>query len=352
MSTAEKIGFKISGQHITDVARDLVCDGDWESAFRMLTEDVVGLGLENVYAILRGQKKLVGYNDVELVDDEPTSQYLEQLNFLYGSIVRRGSEYWKPYAVVLGYSAADMKLDTLSLNRYNSVESAVVPTTCGNTTRYYNWCMARNTFYMDDPANDRAVNCVYKGVERSVLWKKVRSVPTWIKTHTYWQSAVDVVHDLKEVTGGNGINFPSDDSSLDPEVSVVDKIADNVRTDFDRAVAKFVEGFDTKTHVIDCQNGWLSPKGVLFACEYIHHERLACAILERYHGFSGEVSAPGDALLKLGYHKLQQRNWCTLHMNGWRVTQKQFDTIFDYIAFHDIGEESGDFVDMSELTVA
>ncbi len=349
MNTVEKVTFRISGEHITNVARNLVCEGDWESAFRMLTDDIVGLGLENVYAILRGQKKLIGCNDVELVDDEPTAEYLKQLDFLYGGVVRRGDEYWKPYAVVLGYSSKDMKLDTLSLNKYNSVESDAIPTTLGNMAKYMSWCMARNTFYMSDRANDKAVNCVYKGVQRSVLWKRIRSVPVWISTHAYWQSAVDVVGDLNEISGCSEPQIVVDSG---PEVSVVDEFTDSVRTDFDRAVAKFVEGFDTKTHTIDCQNGWLSPKGVLFACEYIHHERLACAILERYHDHVEPSSTPGDVLLKLGYHKLQMRNWCTLYMNDWRVTQKQFDTIFDYITFHGIGKESGDFVDMSELTVA
>jgi hypothetical protein len=348
MSTVEKVTFRVSGEHITGVARDLVCEGDWESAFRMLTDDIVGLGLENVYAILRGQKKLVGCNDIELVDDEPTAEYLEQIDFLYGGVVRRGDEYWKPYAVVLGYSSEDMKLDVLSLNRYNSVDSDAVPTMLGNQVRYLSWCMARNTFYMSDRANDKAVNCVYKGVNRSVLWKRIRSVPVWISTHTYWQSAVDVVGDLKELSGRSEQSVVVDS---EPEVSVVDEFTDSVRTNFDRAVAKFVEGFDTKTHTLDCQNGWLSPKGVLFACEYATHERLACAILERYHNHVEPSSTPGDILLKLGYHKLQNRFWATLYMRHNRVTQKQSDTIFDYLMHHNIEDGSSDWVDMSELTV-
>ena len=93
MSTVERVTFKISGAYLTHQARSFVLEDNWDYALKFLMESLVGITTDQCLSILKGMKKLVGVNEVDIVDEseEELELYREQLGFLYHGIVSDGN---------------------------------------------------------------------------------------------------------------------------------------------------------------------------------------------------------------------------------------------------------------------
>ncbi len=100
--------FKIDGEWLTEHARNLVREGRWDHAMRTLVEGLHGMTNDIAITILKGDAKLVGVNDVDLVDDDDT-EYKAQLDWHFaGVFVDSQGRNWRPYGVVTGWCAKDM----------------------------------------------------------------------------------------------------------------------------------------------------------------------------------------------------------------------------------------------------
>lgn len=78
--------FKITGEQVTEAARDLVVSGDWRRALALLTEDIEGLAYLDALAILKGDKRMAGSGDemaLSLEDQNVRQTYCEEVKSVY-----------------------------------------------------------------------------------------------------------------------------------------------------------------------------------------------------------------------------------------------------------------------------
>lgn len=357
--TVERICFSISGDFLTSQARDFVLDNDWDRGLSFLMDSLVGITMEQCQSILDGSKKLIGINDLDMVDEteEDKKEYSKKLDFLFTGIVKDGNQYFKPYAFVDSWGEDDTRISSLKANKYNSsIDSAVPPKLPGDYTgRFNEWSLARNNYYMDDPFNDKTV--VVKDDDNKdivVLWKEVRISPTWIKVFkgpksyekayksfiktqflSHRGALVDKTISKKQKTDYTADKFM-------PEINQVDTVLDKFQKDQDcfeqiiEAYKKMLESSNSTLHDINADCGWMDLKGNVIPCKYSEHTKLAFAICEKR--FNMETSTPDDFLIKNGWIKLQnKRFWLSDH--NWKVRQKQFDIITDYIDIHKLESE-------------
>ena len=55
-----KVGFTITGEFVTEHARNLMIEDAWEEGYRFLQENIIGIDHEISIAILKGEKRLAG----------------------------------------------------------------------------------------------------------------------------------------------------------------------------------------------------------------------------------------------------------------------------------------------------
>jgi phosphohistidine swiveling domain-containing protein len=106
-SAAQQVHFSIDGEWLTGHVRDLVIEGRWDHAMRTLKE-LEGMTADIAITILRGDKKLVGVNDLSLADDDAT-EYRATLDQMFsGVFVDQWGTYLRPYAVVTAWGQRDL----------------------------------------------------------------------------------------------------------------------------------------------------------------------------------------------------------------------------------------------------
>lgn len=343
--------FKISGEYITEQARIFVMEDNWETALRILNDDMCGSSYEIAISVLKCEKQFIGIDEIDLVDDDISlhQDYINQVDYLFSGIHKSGNEYWRPYAIVVGYSELDMNRSSMASNRYHSVNDVAIP--IAESSGYMNWCMARNTFYMEDMRNDKAVSGLkYNGKEHTVLWQKIRAMPLWIPTYCSWQEALNAskrnlkecgAHqyshelDLIQRRREEGRNEKSEEELVEIERKQ-DEESNNADIVFEKMINEFIGQIKAKKHSPKAHNGWLSPKGFIIECKYASHENMACAILRHFYNDKDRIDfcTPGDDLIKRGWQKLQNKEWLSLYHNDFKVTQAQFNTIWDYAQLH------------------
>ena len=184
MSTATKLHFRITGGFLTRQARTLVLEGEWRRGLNLLVKGLDGCGFDTAILVLNGEKKFVGEDDLELVDEEPAdvADYLEQLAWKYRGVIRTRRPngdyiFMEPYASVHGWGPHDI---LEGRNRYNmQLHKKRGVITCYRPE-------ARSVRYMDDQEWDRAivVNHSSLGIMGGavVLWREVGAdPPAWIE---------------------------------------------------------------------------------------------------------------------------------------------------------------------------
>jgi hypothetical protein len=355
MSTIERVTFKISGAYLTHQARSFVLEDNWDYALKFLMESLVGITTDQCLSILKGMKKLVGVNEVDIVDEseEELNLYREQLGFLYHGIVNDGNNYWKPYAYVTSYGPVDVNSPSLSVNRYHSFHTREVPTKLpGTDISFIRWSMARNNYYMDNPVEDKAV-LVQDGTEKiAVLFKKVRMPPIWIESIRGYEGYAASFRQYKNQLSERGWlkeswHSNAEDESVKPqennnfecsEDSLLKIIKQN-EDEFEAKLKKYKELVNdsySKLHDINAICGWVDLNGNIIPCEYADHTKLAFAIVEK--SYNDETSTPDDFLVKKGWIKLQNKRFWLSDRN-WKVNNSQFKIINNYIELHNLEPE-------------
>ena len=110
------VGFVITGEFITEHARDLLLeDSDWQAGHRFLMESIDGLDDSQAITILKGEKRLVGQagrgvNTLDLVSEDSAVQaeIEQECQFRWAGVIRDRPGYRRPYAYVFGYDSADL----------------------------------------------------------------------------------------------------------------------------------------------------------------------------------------------------------------------------------------------------
>lgn len=173
MSTAYA-HFRIEGKFLTGFCRDLVCEGRWGDALRLLVEDLEGMTWDLAIGILRGASKLAGSSDspegVHLEDDSEddpeTAAYLQRARSFYAGRFRDGETWYRPYAFITDYGPCDVPSGGIASYRF-----------------LRGWSDERMLFYADDRDADRVgvYTFVYNGERRTsaVLFQRTNPPPVW-----------------------------------------------------------------------------------------------------------------------------------------------------------------------------
>jgi hypothetical protein len=155
--------FSIDGEGLTDIVRSLVTEGRWRHALRILSDGLPGISVEECLSILRGDCKLVGVNDLDLVPDDDAAKHKALLAWQFGHLWHRPDGEWEPYATVTHFGAGDV--------------SSEIPMYSGGLIST-KWADARIRYYMDNASDISTV----EGIDRKdILWRRVEDPPLWIR---------------------------------------------------------------------------------------------------------------------------------------------------------------------------
>lgn len=182
-ATQHVVHFSIDGEFLANHARDRVCEGAWERALKLLTEDLEGMTHEMAIAVLKGEADLTGSSADEAgigikelpKDGKKAQEMAKQLHFLYGSAFRYREKYWKPYARVTSWGEAD------SLFAFEDQVGHVLETTGSRFFADKLWARKRSLFYADDRVHDMLVIFpVSKTQDAFILCKEAPMPPLWL----------------------------------------------------------------------------------------------------------------------------------------------------------------------------
>ena len=330
-----KACFKISGEFITEHARTLVREDRWEDALHLLMDCVEGTDYQIAVSILSGEQRFTGLNNLSLEDEDPPvrEQTQKDLAYHFCGIVKHCTDYWRPYAYVDNWFEGDLNQHTMTANRYNNYDG---PAPTKLSDRFRTWSRARNNYYMTNAQEDLATLAEVNSESVIVLWSKVRVPPPWITIQRDRQPAINeyLQHRWLEHRGAH--QFAERNFTEHKETNLSEK-AEIAQSQFEQEQeAKYQKDYAAvvaklSTHNLDTRNGWLSPTGKLIPCYYMEHDFFAMVILsEKYELNSQQAITRGDALIQLGWVKLQDQDWPYNNL----VTQQQIDTIWDYSQKH------------------
>jgi len=121
------LNFTITGQFLTDMAREYVLDGDSQGAINFLREVLSGIDLDTVVEILIGNEKLVGNSDdgvyLEYEESDTKDAYVEQLNQTFAGILKVGRKFYQPYAIVKSFGEKDIQYHFNLLGEFPETDS-------------------------------------------------------------------------------------------------------------------------------------------------------------------------------------------------------------------------------------
>lgn len=381
--TVKYLSFEITGEFITEHARNLVQEGKVREAERFLLTSINGLQHGHMVSILRGKKKMIGSsreNTLDLDDDDPT-EMTEIFNDLYAGVVHDTNHYWKPYAQVDGWGASDVGAgEHFGHPIYNY--GRVVP---HNLMRYgaamREFGESRNVAYMNNKQQDIQHILLIDGLTSVTLWERVDPPPFWVEVAqgADWQDGLDkFLASGKKLSIRNHTStfeddykfFPSEDKNqTDPITELRNKITElddekesvgtddfmsdllkesGIPTHAAKGMMQFLSGNEddsvpvaiSNAAINEAYHGYILKDGRFFACEYHNHASLAQRLFK--HLFNKEVDDVEKEADNAGWIRIQKSALDGRHsatMCG-RLTSKQQSTFSFWAAMHGFPEEN------------
>lgn len=355
--TTQALCFSVTGEFLTQHARDRQAERGWDDAIRFLTESLDGCTADHAMQVLRGRMRIVGdsrNDDVGLEQEEPaTSAKVAAAECeLYAGYVREGSTWWRPYATVTSWARRDAEPGESQgrLSRYGPVLEEKPPS---GRDRAKEWratvTKARSMHYARNPTADRAEIC--KGTV--VLFKRVDPPPWWWEAAAGWDEALDEMRKrgwgmeelgaaqyepdpVKHTTSPGllmplGFDLPDVEGSsrFDPE-AVAGTLA---------AIRGDAPSPPNLCDPEKAQNGYILPEGQVYSCLYHGHRDLASALLREQGKESDDPEKEAD---RLGWIRLQRSALGgTLHgLTCRRPTDRQRHAWEEWCAFHKVDPDS------------
>lgn len=333
-------GFLITGEFITQHARQRLQDLGWREAVEFLQSTVVGITYEQAIELLKGEQQLVGQEgrgeqSIELVADTEESRQQMQAVFasLWAGVVREGREYWRPYAFVRSFDYKDVNSgERLRSRRYGEYYRAGYS---GSDARI-NWAKSRCVYYMNSPATDRVEVGEVAGRDTMVLFEQVEppllGQPCEQPTEKGWAAAVAAfaarVGPLEERGASPGTY--SDSTDYDPGDDDDELFEGGLEIQSSREFLKdaitgagaeeaAAEGLLaqlldppkedellTRADVTDSKYGYILPNGHFYACTYYGHRQLAESLFRKLH-----PGAANEEDVNFG-KRADEQGWLTL----------------------------------------
>lgn len=179
MEESIKVCFKISGEFITHHSRNLLLEGNWESAIRFLKDSFDDqMDYDLIIKILSGELELIGDSSVGVsINENKDLKYIDQINKMYGYYLKIGQDWYIPYAYVTSFGPDDIK------DEYGNVWSK---------EDMFNGHRAK--FYCEDRKTDKIICCIIPecGISYPVLFKLAKpGPPIWLNMKLTPQQSFD-----------------------------------------------------------------------------------------------------------------------------------------------------------------
>jgi hypothetical protein len=106
--------FTVTGEALTQIARDLMLSDEPGKAYRLLADCLIGTGADEVARrVLTGEINLIGDSvngiDVETADPEDVREYVDMMRYIYAGRVKINGKWYRPRGVVLSYGPDDAR---------------------------------------------------------------------------------------------------------------------------------------------------------------------------------------------------------------------------------------------------
>jgi hypothetical protein len=391
----KELHFSITGEFITEHSRNLMIEGEWAQALKLLTECLyqdtpeghIGITLEQAIDILSGRRKLVGTDQCDLVrDDDDHTAYLHQLAYMYGSIVRlrgrAGRRWYAPYAYVSSYGWDDVSADY-------GISIGDVP----RVSRYgKSW--SRASYYMDDRVNDICFHLsktertawsdkfdyagafLFKQCDAPPFWFPINENPlkslqacidnrNWLERRGAVEeqtedpiTAYEKKKRIQEIRDGEDPSdlpgAPSQDVTNSVKSDLLKSMGATTGLD-PRALGSMIGAMMGETDTeskpepdpsFEHESGYVLQDGTFYGCDYYQHAALAKRILMHVYGFTEEQAGDAEKEAdKRGFLRIQKSadgvsvtfllvSVTLLLYDGKRATQPQLDTVQGYCERH------------------
>jgi phosphohistidine swiveling domain-containing protein len=107
---ASVLNFQVSGELLTDHAREFVQIGKWRKGHSFLKRSLIGITDQQALEILQGLKKLTGINSVAFEDDDAQALVTSWLDLQYGNCFTYRERHYRPYGFVTAFDREDQRL--------------------------------------------------------------------------------------------------------------------------------------------------------------------------------------------------------------------------------------------------
>jgi hypothetical protein len=110
------VHFTVEGASIMTLGRNLMREGNWEKALRLITKGLQGISTDQAIAVLRGDFALGGENNSVSYFRQEDLDYKRELNWVYAGYINEpalgGKDTWyQPAAFVTDYGPTDVAWD-------------------------------------------------------------------------------------------------------------------------------------------------------------------------------------------------------------------------------------------------
>jgi hypothetical protein len=325
-STIEHVCFTITGEFVTRHSRDLVLEGEWESAVRFLNKSLIGIDYNTIMSVLSGTVEFTGDSKVGVsLAKKSDVKYMQKLDKMYGYYVRIGHQWYIPYSYVTSYGYQDFSYYNDSQKNFQAEQGQEI-----HNTRARFYCKNKSKdkiFFLKCP--DHEMHCV--------LFEQSVAPPVWMDVEKIPQHAVNACGRLQE--DGYFVRYSSEDLPIvfrkkydEEDVIVserkVDKQAKEKQIELERPIV------DSE---LKSKFGWVSPDGQFYGCEYACHiymaERIIRATLGNhdYEDDTGYIANKSESMLEnLGWLKIGGLGKNSYFVgDGKKATQSQQNLVYD-----------------------
>jgi hypothetical protein len=305
--------FTVTGESLTEIARDLFLEGQWRKALNLLVDGLEGISHAQAIDVLMHRAKLTGQNVLDIEEDKPTSDYLERVRFMYPPLLEIGQQYYVPSAYVTSYCVHDLEGPGRTGNRHLAMPSRNHWTGTQEASADKVW---RSLYYARNPRTAYPVSLTLPtgfhreapSRERVVLFEEHPAIPFWMLASntpaTVLQAFLEGGGELERV-GGEFLPWEDEPVGFLPRTDpgTGDYIAslaessgvaeEDVRSMLSPADDSDVPPVPEAT--ADCHCGYIMTDGGVYACGYHQHKALAARLLKFTLGIT-DVSDPEQVL--------------------------------------------------------
>jgi len=306
MSKSTSVCFSITGEFITEKARDFWAEGLFSKAFDVL-ECLIGSTREQHEAILFGKAKLTGVNEVAYVPDDwtPPKDYATVKQAL-----QRGEHYSE-------------LLEIKEVNAKDLLQRA-----------------AKLDFDYDYASNSAEINILRRQAAKLIGKQQADELFEQELTDLEENKQAEEEHEAKMwAKKPSTLDMIAHHAKIRMELAGFDtSVMGDASTILNR-------GFDVKPKLcsdMSSCSGWLLPDGKFYGCQYMEHIGLACQLLESKYpdaeskyigGFEGKAE-------DLGWAKIAKHMTGTSIICKKKLTQKQRNKIFEYSEYHKLNYDT------------